>query len=409
MLKIFDIRKTDNDGNSFNYTSGDGFYGPDVTTQTWTNIDPLPFYVKHLNFKESQDYGATGTGLFAPFLNINGGSTILGFNTDQDVPGSDKSTDISNPNTNALQFYEIPIVYLDLDGNGTPEAYYQINLDINENNNIDVSLEALQLYVSEAGDGVNGTGYATLDDFIVGGTRAFAGDFQIVFDLDDLDLDGAVDNGGDGARMLLSDLGAGQGKQDYIFYFPVEMFGDVDPEDFLTLYSQFGPDPADDAGFAEWNTLKSTQIHGIKFNDVNGDGVYQSATETLLNGFTVYIDINGNNQLDVFEQWAVSGEAGSTGAFTFFSLLPNSNYVIREVLSESDMTADFIAANGGDASAFLPTGIWDQTTGNSDGDHIVVVGSPGNYTVQVGNHELTPDFTAVKTIVSINDGPDAGG
>ncbi|MBS7669564.1 hypothetical protein, partial [Croceicoccus gelatinilyticus] len=403
----YDLRFFDEDEIDDNYTYGAGFYGPDLpdgTDPEANNLDGFPFYVKHLNFDESQAYGATGTGLFAPFLNINGGETILGFNTDEKVSGQN-GTDISDPNTNALQFYEIPIIYLDLDHDGSLEAYYQINLDINENNRLDVSLEELQFYVSSPGDGVNGTGYATLDDWNEGGTYAFGGDFELVFDLDDLDGNGVADDG-TGNTLILSDQGAGQGKQDYIFYFPVEMFGDVAPDDYLTLYSQFGPDPADDGGFAEWNTLKATQIDGIKFNDRDADGDYEpDAGEAPLEGFTIYIDVNENGVLDDFEPWT---QTDVDGQFSFFSLLPDDQYVIREVLDEGDMSAAFVAANGGDASVFTPDGTWIQTTDPlDDGNQIVTVTDPGTYFVAVGNYRLF-DISGMKYLDANADGSTNG-
>ena len=55
---------------------------------------------------------------------MNGDSTLLGFNTNDDIkkPYTDAGLDISDPNTDAIQLGDIPIVYKDLDGNGTPEV-----------------------------------------------------------------------------------------------------------------------------------------------------------------------------------------------------------------------------------------------------------------------------------------------
>ena len=98
---------------------------------------------------------------------------------------NNNGTDISDPNTDAIQLGDIPIIYRDLDGDGTPEPYYLINLDINENVNNDVSLEELQIYTSSAP--------ATFADyhFDEGASLAFAnnpGDpatnFTLRFDLD---------------------------------------------------------------------------------------------------------------------------------------------------------------------------------------------------------------------------------
>ena len=182
----FDVRAFDDDGadhsNDFNSTTDEGWFVPtDFSTLGAT----YPFYLKHYNTAESAEIGATGTGLFNPFLNMNGDSTLIGFNTNDDIkkPYTDAGLDISDPNTDAIQLGDIPIVYKDLDGNGTPEAYYVINLDINENVNSEVSLEELQLYTSSAS--------AVLADYHGGSPLAFANnpgdpatDFTLRFDLD---------------------------------------------------------------------------------------------------------------------------------------------------------------------------------------------------------------------------------
>ncbi|MFM5884289.1 MAG: hypothetical protein ACKOQ3_02970, partial [Novosphingobium sp.] len=360
----------------------------------------MPFYLKHYSTDESQFIGATGTGLFNPFLNMNGDSTLRGFNTDIDYSNSVISAnalDISNPNTDALRLGDIPIVYRDLNGDGVVEAYYQINLDINENNATQVSLEQLQIYTSHA--------YATLPDYHFDASNpdtslAFANnpgdaatDFVLRFNMRDT-----------GTFLILRDDGAGQGKLDYAFYFPVAMFAGAAPTDFVTLFSQFGPTPPDDAGFAEWNTINAAKITGIKFNDHDNDGTRDNGDEGL-GGFVVYIDQNNNNKLDAAEQYTLTA---SDGTFTFYSLLPNSSYTVREVLSSDDRGTGW---TDGAWTALLPpnAGTWSQSTDPlNDGDQTVVVGAPGIYTVLVGNHQLTPDFSVVKSVTSIDDGADFG-
>ncbi|MFC0588954.1 hypothetical protein ACFFF7_05960, partial [Novosphingobium aquiterrae] len=361
----------------------------------------MPFYLKHYSVDESQFIGATGTGLFNPFLNMNGDSTLRGFNTDIDYANkdiSDAGLDISNPNTDSLRLGDIPIVYRDLDGDGTAEAYYQINLDINENTNSQVSLEQLQIYTSHA--------YATLPDYHFDANNpdtslAFANnaadaatDFVLRFNMR-----------ATGTYLILRDDGAGQGKLDYAFYFPVAMFAGAAPTDFVTLFSQFGPTPPDDAGFAEWNTINAAKITGIKFNDHDNDGVRDNGDEGL-GGFTVYIDQNANNKLDSGEQYTLTAPDGS---FTFYSLLPNSSYTVREVLSSADRGTGW---TDGAWTALLPpnAGTWSQSTDPlNDGDQTVVVGAPGIYTVLVGNHALTPHIAIDKVFVNVTDGPDVLG
>src|SRR6266508_2047658 len=76
------------------------------------------------------------------------------------------------------------------------------------------------------------------------------------------------------------------------------------------------------------------EISGIKFNDVDGDGIYD-AGEAGLAGWTIFIDSNNNGQLDAGEASTVTD---ATGAYSF-SVTPdadksdvdNDPYIIREV------------------------------------------------------------------------------
>jgi hypothetical protein len=405
----FDVRGFDDDGanhtNDFNPTTDEGWFVPADFGSLGTTY---PFFLKHYNTAESAEIGATGTGLFNPFLNMNGDSTLLGFNTNDDIkkPYTDAGLDISDPNTDAIQLGDIPIIYRDLDGNGTPEAYYVINLDINENVNSEVSLEELQIFTSSAS--------ATLADyhFDEGALLAFennagnaATDFTLRFDLD---------TGGDN-KLIMRDDGAGQGKLDYTFYFPVGMFAGASPNDYLTLFSQFGPIPPDDAGFAEWNVSTAAKIAGIKFKDVNGDGsrdvdgadniLGNSDDEVGLAGFTMYIDLNGNNKLDANEQTAVTD---ANGNFLFASLLPNATYVVREVLTTADVNGP--GDPGPDvtfATYAPPAGLWDQTTDDGTGDQVVNV-TTGTTNILVGNMLLVPSMNVTKSVVSVTNGNDNG-
>lgn len=67
-------------------------------------------------------------------------------------------------------------------------------------------------------------------------------------------------------------------------------------------------------------------ISGIKFNDANANGVF-NAGETPLQGWTIYIDANGNGVVDPTEPTTVTG---ANGSYTFTNV-PPGNYVLREV------------------------------------------------------------------------------
>ncbi|MCA9121123.1 MAG: DUF11 domain-containing protein [Planctomycetaceae bacterium] len=71
---------------------------------------------------------------------------------------------------------------------------------------------------------------------------------------------------------------------------------------------------------------REASISGIKFNDYNGDGV-NSPGEVGIPGWTIFLDANGNDQLDPGE---TSTTTDTFGAYTF-DPLPAGTYVVREV------------------------------------------------------------------------------
>lgn len=150
MADVYDLSGVDIDDDDLNL-SGDGWFGPTYVAQDTVTQADLDFFVKHLNKDESQAYGSTGTGLFNPFLNLNGGTTLVGFNRSATSQSENNAnnTDMDDPNTDAIQIKDIPIVYLDLDGLPGLEAYYVINLDINESNeaNSQVGLSEMQIFL----------------------------------------------------------------------------------------------------------------------------------------------------------------------------------------------------------------------------------------------------------------------
>ncbi len=94
--------------------------------------------------------------------------------------------------------------------------------------------------------------------------------------------------------------------------------------------------------------LKPASISGNVFDDCYADGVKYGPDEPGLQGFVVYLDANGNNQLD-------SGEASTTtdayGDYSFADLLAGT-YKVREVLKPgwrqtTANPADVVLATGG--------------------------------------------------------------
>src|SRR5262249_33160489 len=73
----------------------------------------------------------------------------------------------------------------------------------------------------------------------------------------------------------------------------------------------------------------SGTISGVKFKDLNGNGV-QDPGEPGLAGWTVFVDLNENGVLDPGEPFAVTS---ASGAYTIANL-PFGTYQVREVLQD---------------------------------------------------------------------------
>ncbi len=87
-------------------------------------------------------------------------------------------------------------------------------------------------------------------------------------------------------------------------------------------------------------------ISGIAYFDANHNGV-RDVSERGLSGVKVYIDANGNGQLDSTEQWTTTSidqfftpSVNELGTFSF-SHLPRGTYTLREIVpSELDATPE---------------------------------------------------------------------
>jgi VCBS repeat-containing protein len=91
-------------------------------------------------------------------------------------------------------------------------------------------------------------------------------------------------------------------------------------------------------------------VSGVKFNDLDGDGV-RDPGEPGLAGWTIYADLNNNRQLDANEPAAVTAADGS-----YTLTLPSGTYVLREVLQAAwretaprggDLFVARVSQNGG--------------------------------------------------------------
>ena len=102
-----------------------------------------------------------------------------------------------------------------------------------------------------------------------------------------------------------------------------------------------------------FGNFQLVSISGLKFNDLNGNGV-RDPGEPGLAGITVFLDTNNNGVLDPGE---LSTTTGTNGNFTFANLPPGT-YRVREVEPAGSMQttanpADIVASSGTDVSGVL--------------------------------------------------------
>ena len=308
---------------------------------------------------ERVDPSGSGTGNYDPFLTIDHKDTEAGYNTDQDnqldnVDGGDRTQD--------LLLASIPIKIVD------GVAYYEFRVDLNEDNHDAViSIESLELYVSSAG--ATSTDFQGLD--AVDAFLATDG-YTKIFDLDDENID----------RLILSDVtSSGSGDDDYRFLVPVSSFGNVDPSTtYVTMFTVMGlaDDPLDSsATFEEWNTQLAAIINGVKFEDLNHNGV-QDTGEQGLGGVTVFIDADRDGVLDAGE---VSTVTASDGTFHFYS--------VTSEWADGNVWVDEVVPDG-----------YEQTTGDHE---VVFVGDGGEVSAVIGNAPLPGSISGTKTADTDNN------
>ena len=265
-----------------------------------------------LFFNEQPDT-SSGTGLIQAFVRLQDGGggpgdgTESGYNTSDRPLSYEENT--SPTFTKSILLSEVPIVEI----NGI--QYYEFRLDINQLDSSPLlSLDALKLYTSDVTSG-------DLSGLIT--SASFTSLTTLVYDLDALQ---------DSSILLDYSLQPGSGRSDMFFYVEVDQVLDPDgpggtpalnPEEtYITLYSEFGavgelgdtedlkeiddslqnnavwtftddgtgdnPDLIEgyygaNDGFEEWSVSKELGlfISGFKWEDTNGNGVWDAGEEGL--------------------------------------------------------------------------------------------------------------------------------
>ncbi|CAN5205237.1 hypothetical protein BH11PLA2_BH11PLA2_18960 [soil metagenome] len=111
----------------------------------------------------------------------------------------------------------------------------------------------------------------------------------------------------------------------------------------------------DHAGVNFANVYRANEIHGVIFDDLDGDHIHD-AGEAGIAGSTVYVDTNRNHVRDAGEPEAVTGADGS---YTFTGLTPGSYVVHQE--SPSDSVGTYPTTVAG---TLWPTGVSNPAIGD---------------------------------------------
>ena len=173
----------------------------------------------------------TGTGIYKPFVRIQANENEEGFNTDyKPFPLDDK-----NPSnfTHSVTWGSLQTITI-----GSTD-YYSFQLDANENHDKTeglISLDALKIYNST-----------------IPNDQTLAGLGNPLYD-----LDGTVDQ----TIFINTDLKPGSGTDDMTCYIPKSFFANVNPNDYMVFYSQFGlsdldPGLSTHSTFEEWRAVQS--------------------------------------------------------------------------------------------------------------------------------------------------------
>lgn len=171
----------------------------------------------------------TGSGVIDPFVRLSTNEGISqGYNTDARPLEFDENN--SPQFTRSLLLEDIRTVSLDyvplVCEDGT--LYREFLLDINQNGTTEgryLSLDTIEIYLADSGDL---TGYPNLG--------------ELIYDLDET---------GDNWIWLDYKLNCGSGSGDMLAYIPDELFDDS-LGSYVYLYSRFGENYPNNAGYEEW-------------------------------------------------------------------------------------------------------------------------------------------------------------
>ena len=332
----------------------------------------------------------SGTGGYNTFLalsdNNDAGSWQQGFNSNDANPLDATNYEIDASKTKTVQLNSVPITV----GTGTGPGgnggeigvqYYEIRLDLNESNSTPfISLDQFKIYLSSS---------STIES--TAGLNALPA-ANLVYDMD----------AGGNISVLLRDGNSGSGVDDYVFLIPVSNFAGFPPATTtMYLFTELGHAGnagtttgnttwSADGGFEEFNLQNAVSLSGVKFSDLNSNGLKDGA-DTFVGGVTInlYEDTNSNGTLDAGDALVqTTVTTAGTGAYSFFGAKTGLTYFVDEV-----NPAGSVQTTGNFETVIIP--------GNATGGSAITVDP-------IGNHYFLPSVTIDKAFSNVTDGPDGG-
>jgi hypothetical protein len=327
-------------------------------------------------------FGASGTGLFDPFVRLQASPSEQGYNTTSGNTQFD--TKVGNWTHPILvsQIPQRPCPDAPATGGGAPPppalgslTCFELFVDINESNTAKhVSLNKVEVYFTTLAGGAI-TGYPTggFTDPSTTKQYAFSGNILI----NDV-------NQGSGRGDLRYDIPINNGAGRSITLPPGCFYGSTTCTTYFVLYSQWGfpSGPSStynsEGGFEEWKVKIYPTKTGMKFNDLNANGVKDSG-EPGVSGVTInaYADTNGDGILQAGEQTTPPATSGTTdGTGTYALTFPSAGkYVVCEVLpagfvQSAPSNTICSAGTGLGAGGYAETlAAGSRLTGNDFGNH----------------------------------------
>ncbi|MEQ8963476.1 MAG: SdrD B-like domain-containing protein, partial [Coleofasciculus sp. C2-GNP5-27] len=341
---------------------------------------------------------ASGSGTNSSFLRLKATPEEEGYNTDATV---------SQPDVNfarSLQLSELQQVTI------AGETFREIRLDLNERNRAsEIVLQELRLFL---GNSPTLSGYNPSNQTLTGALNGG----QAVFDL---------------GKSVLFDaaLTSGSGSGDALFYVPESDFAGADGSTYVYLFAKLGSADkinGSEAGFEEFAVADipgiepNGEISGTTFNDINGNGIYDVATEPPLEGLTInlYLD-DGDSKFDEQNHGLFDPNADSLvtktmsaadGSYEFTRLLPGDYFVEQKPIPENSLTTpnpipSVIGSstidndnNFGNRQEEVDVEVVKTFTPTYEGENVFIPGEAVSYTLTVTNNGL-----ATAESVLIND------